>query len=238
MFKVRRCRCVARGDCPTVSKALNVGRSEINHRFDRKDKSGLKLNISPQQLTRHKIRNLWILVHISPNSVPDKLADYREAFALDVALHRLGDGGPLDSGRRHCDRKRQRVSRDFDQVTNIVGRLPYNKRLGRIAAPSVEFHTEINTDNVAVTNGPFRRYPVNDFFVQRYANRSGKRAGPTAAWNALKKAFSAIGQTKPLSFGVQFFCCNACGDHVAQAVQHKANNTSCLPHTFDLIRAF
>ena len=53
-----------------------------------------------------------------------------------------------------------------------------------------------------------------------------------------KKAFSTIGQTKLLGFGVQFFCCNAWGDHIAQAIQHKANYTSCLPHTFDLVGAF
>src|SRR3954454_2937811 len=37
------------------------------------------------------IRDLWVLVHLTPDTVPDQGADHGKAVCLDLALHRGGD---------------------------------------------------------------------------------------------------------------------------------------------------
>src|SRR5215467_518246 len=166
VLEVRRGTAVSRFRRPLVAHP-HFRAPRVNHRLDSDHHAFLQPRAAPFFAV---VRQVGLVVHPGTDAVPDKLPHHRKTILLDPSLHRMADIAQPVARAHFFNRAIQRVPGHFEQLLHLGTNFPERNSHRRVCVVAVDFHPEINRDDVALAQFPFRRRnPVHDLAVHRRA---------------------------------------------------------------------
>src|SRR5579862_2255119 len=173
-------RAIGRDDRPAIREHADVAAAEREHRLDREAHPGPELGAA---VAGPVVRDLRLLVHVAADPVADEVPDDAVAVRLRDVLDRSPDVGDVVAGQRGGDAGHHAEAGGIHQLPDRGLDLADDERPGAVAVPAVDDRADIDRDELASLDRAVAGDPMDHFFVDGDACRSGKgsRAASVAA---------------------------------------------------------
>lgn len=140
----------------------------VEHRFNRQTSAGTNDRLAGLQIG--EVRNTWLLMEIAADSVALEFADDLEALISGKPIDGSADVNDSAEGLDGMDADPHGIKCGLHESLGLWRYLTDQKRLGRVAVPTIDDRREIDVDDVSLAQQVVVRDAVTNDFVDAGTN--------------------------------------------------------------------
>jgi len=168
MFELRGKRFVTRDRCPVIGKRFGLWPTQVNHRLDRKEHALFEARTRARATI---VQNVGGRMKNAAQTVPAKVANDRHPMRFDIGLDRVANIAERVARLDDLDPQHQRIMGHLNQALRLSRQLAGDIHARRITKPTIDDHSDVDVQDVAILQNLVARYPVTNYMVHADAAR-------------------------------------------------------------------